>query len=69
MTGLGPRPNPHHWIARDRELWHHDLVQGKTTVRQVDVGGKPREVTEAWEDRLVANEIERQCTVALLACS
>lgn len=52
-----------------RELWHHDLAKGKTTVRQVDAGGKPGAVTEGWEDKLVANEIERQCVVALLVCN
>lgn len=52
-----------------RELWHHDLASGKTTVRQVDAGGKPEGVTESWSDKLVANEIERQCSVALLVCN
>jgi hypothetical protein len=52
-----------------RELWHHDLAKGKTTVRQVDAGGKPGAVTEGWEDKLVANEIARQCGVALLVCN
>jgi len=52
-----------------RELWHHDLAKGKTTVRTVDAGGKPGEVVEGWEDKLVANEIHRQCSVALLVCN
>lgn len=52
-----------------RELWHHDLAKGKTTVRQVDASGKPGAITEDWEDKLVANEIARQCSVALLLCN
>ena len=52
-----------------RELWHHDLAKGKTTVRNVDAGGKPRDVIERWEDKLVANEIARQCGVAALVCN
>jgi hypothetical protein len=52
-----------------RELWHHDLAKGKTAVRTVDDNGKPREAIEGWADKLVANEIERQCAVALLVCN
>ena len=52
-----------------RELWHHDLASGKTSVRAVDGRGKAQAVTATWDDKLIGNEIERQCAVALLVCN
>lgn len=51
-----------------REVWHHDLSTGKTTVRPVDTRGRPRHATEHWDDRLVVNELDRQCELDRLAC-
>lgn len=52
-----------------RELWHHDLASGKTSVRAVDGSGKAQAVTASWDDKLIGNEIARQCAVALLVCN
>lgn len=51
-----------------RELWHHDLATGKTRVRSVDRTGRPQAIDQAWDDRLVANELSRQCDTARLVC-
>ncbi|MBK1620164.1 hypothetical protein CKO42_17290 [Lamprobacter modestohalophilus] len=51
-----------------RELWHHDLSTGKTTVRSVDHSGQPQNINQRWGDRLVANELNRQCEAARLVC-
>lgn len=51
-----------------RELWHHDLSTGNTTVRSVDSIGQPLAINQRWDDRLVANELNRQCEGARLVC-
>ncbi|MEA3641656.1 MAG: hypothetical protein VBE63_17185 [Lamprobacter sp.] len=51
-----------------RELWHHDLSTGKTTVRTVDSIGQPQGINQRWGDQLMANELNRQCAGARLVC-
>lgn len=51
-----------------RELWHHDLSTGNTTVRSVNSIGQPLAINQRWDDRLVANELNRQCEGARLVC-
>jgi hypothetical protein len=52
-----------------RELWHHDLSTGITSVSAVDVSGHPLRMSQQWNDRLVVNELNRQCAHARLVCS
>ena len=51
-----------------RELWHHNLTMGQTTVRPVDASGRPLAADQAWNDRLVVNELNRQCDRVRLVC-
>jgi len=52
----------------ERELWHHVLATGTTTVREVTSSGKPQEASVRWQDRLISNEIGRQCRRKNLEC-
>ena len=47
-----------------RQLWHHDLVSGKTTVTSLDMIGKVREVEYTWTDHLIENTLRQFCIVS-----
>ena len=44
-----------------KELWHHDLASGVTTVHALDAAGTPVSQIYKFEDKHIANELTRRC--------
>jgi hypothetical protein len=52
-----------------KELWHHDLATGATTVRLVGSTGKPGAVLRSWQDSFISNRLMATCRVGSTLCS
>ena len=53
-----------------KELWHHDLASGVTTVHALDAAGAPVSQAYKFEDKQIANELTRRCpAIAVSGCT
>ncbi len=51
-----------------KQLWHHDLVTGKTVVRDVSSEGKAGDTIYEWIDSFIEKEVKTRCSRGTLVC-
>lgn len=52
-----------------KELWHHDLTTGSTTVKALDADGRPGAVLQSWQDAYIKNRLVEICRTDSSTCS
>lgn len=56
--------------AVKKQLWHHDLETGITTVKEINANGTVRlEPSSKWQDNFIKNQIQRWCQLGSITCS
>jgi hypothetical protein len=55
--------------ALSKELWHHDLATGVTTIRAVDASGKAGPVLRPWDDASIKNRLVKVCSQGSTTCT
>ena len=51
-----------------KELWHHDLTTGSTTVKALDADGRPGAILQSWQDAYIKNRLFETCRSGSLTC-
>lgn len=52
-----------------KELWHHNLATGATTVKAMDADGKPGAVLRSWQDSYIKNRLIDTCRAGSPTCT